>query len=138
MNRKLIALLLTALLLFALTGCVANPSAAEDTADRPTVVVLDGETELKITEEAETVNAETGETTDTRVLNTVENSELTLGGKHSSGIKSICYRFDGGETTVVQGETVTVALPAGAELLELYVIGGNGIASQWAQYYFAP
>ena len=60
---------------------------------------------------------------------------LTLSGTHSSGITSVCYRFDGGQTTTVQGESVEVEVPAGAQLLELYVLGGNGIASQWAAYY---
>ena len=70
------------------------------------------------------------------VLNTVPaGATLTLSGTHSSGITSVCYRFDGGQTTTVQGESVEVEVPAGAQLLELYVIGGNGIASQWAAYY---
>lgn len=151
MMKKLAAILALALAgALLLTGCVAAaPALDESQIDRPTVVVtLDGEA-LEATvepeETAEATAAPTAEATaepdenavpEYAVLNTVPaGATLTLSGTHSSGITSVCYRFDGGQTTTVQGESVEVEVPAGAQLLELYVIGGNGIASQWAAYY---
>lgn len=151
MMKKLAAILALALAgALLLTGCVAaSPALDESQIDRPTVVVtLDGEA-LEATvepeETAEATAAPTAEATaepdedavpEYAVLNTVPaGATLTLSGTHSSGITSVCYRFDGGQTTTVQGESVEVEVPAGAQLLELYVIGGNGIASQWAAYY---
>ena len=151
MMKKLAAILALALAgALLLTGCVAAaPELDESQIDRPTVVVtLDGEA-LEATvepeETAEATAAPTAEATaepdedavpEYAVLNTVPaGATLTLSGTHSSGITSVCYRFDGGQTTTVQGESVEVEVPAGAQLLELYVIGGNGIASQWAAYY---
>ena len=151
MMKKLAALLALALAgALLLTGCVAAaPALDESQIDRPTVVVtLNGEA-LEATvepeETAEATAAPTAEATaepdenaipEYAVLNTVPaGATLTLSGTHSSGITSVCYRFDGGQTTTVQGESVEVEVPAGAQLLELYVIGGNGIASQWAAYY---
>lgn len=147
MMKKLAAILALALAgALLLTGCVAAaPALDESQIDRPTVVVtLNGEA-LEATvepeETAETSAAPTAEPDENAVpeyavLNTVPaGATLTLSGTHSSGITSVCYRFDGGQTTTVQGESVEVEVPAGAQLLELYVIGGNGIASQWAAYY---
>lgn len=151
MMKKLAAILALALAgALLLTGCVAAaPALDESQIDRPTVVVtLNGEA-LEATvepeETAEATAAPTAEATaepdedavpEYAVLNTVPaGATLTLSGTHSSGITSVCYRFDGGQTTTVQGESVEVEVPAGAQLLELYVIGGNGIASQWAAYY---
>lgn len=151
MMKKLAAILALALAgALLLTGCVAAaPALDESQIDRPTVVVtLNGEA-LEATvepeEAAEASAAPTAEATaepdenavpEYAVLNTVPaGATLTLSGTHSSGITSVCYRFDGGQTTTVQGESVEVEVPAGAQLLELYVIGGNGIASQWAAYY---
>lgn len=151
MMKKLAAILALALAgALLLTGCVAAaPALDESQIDRPTVVVtLDGEA-LEATvdpeETAEASAAPTAEATaepdenavpEYAVLNTVPaGATLTLSGTHSSGITSVCYRFDGGQTTTVQGESVEVEVPAGAQLLELYVLGGNGIASQWAAYY---
>ena len=133
-----------------LTGCVAAaPALDESQIDRPTVVVtLNGEALEATVEPEETAEASAAPTAEATaepdedavpeyaVLNTVPaGATLTLSGTHSSGITSVCYRFDGGQTTTVQGESVEVEVPAGAQLLELYVIGGNGIASQWAAYY---
>ena len=151
MMKKFAALLALALAgALLLTGCVAAaPALDESQIDRPTVVVtLNGEA-LEATvepeETAEATAAPTAEATaepdenavpEYAVLNTVPaGATLTLSGTHSSGITSVCYRFDGGQTTTVQGESVEVEVPAGAQLLELYVLGGNGIASQWAAYY---
>lgn len=151
MMKKLAAILALALAgALLLTGCVAAaPALDESQIDRPTVVVtLNGEA-LEATvepeETAEATAAPTAEATaepdenavpEYAVLNTVPaGATLTLSGTHSSGITSVCYRFDGGQTTTVQGESVEVEVPAGAQLLELYVLGGNGIASQWAAYY---
>lgn len=151
MMKKFAAILALALAgALLLTGCVAAaPALDESQIDRPTVVVtLNGEA-LEATvepeETAEATAAPTAEATaepdedavpEYAVLNTVPaGATLTLSGTHSSGITSVCYRFDGGQTTTVQGESVAVEVPAGAQLLELYVIGGNGIASQWAAYY---
>lgn len=151
MMKKLAAILALALAgALLLTGCVAAaPALDESQIDRPTVVVtLNGEA-LEATvepeETAEATAAPTAEATaepdenavpEYAVLNTVPaGATLTLSGTHSSGITSVCYRFDGGQPTTVQGESVEVEVPAGAQLLELYVIGGNGIASQWAAYY---
>lgn len=151
MMKKFAAILALALAgALLLTGCVAAaPALDESQIDRPTVVVtLNGEA-LEATvepeETAEATAAPTAEATaepdedavpEYAVLNTVPaGATLTLSGTHSSGITSVCYRFDGGQTTTVQGESVEVEVPAGAQLLELYVIGGNGIASQWAAYY---
>lgn len=151
MMKKFAAILALALAgALLLTGCVAAaPALDESQIDRPTVVVtLDGEA-LEATvepeETAEATAAPTAEATaepdedavpEYAVLNTVPaGATLTLSGTHSSGITSVCYRFDGGQTTTVQGESVEVEVPAGAQLLELYVLGGNGIASQWAAYY---
>lgn len=150
MMKKLAAILALVLAgALLLTGCVAAaPALDESEIDRPTVVVtLDGQAlqATVVTEEsaepsptpAESADPETSaEPEDTNVYNAVPaGASLTLSGTHSSGITSICYRFDGGQTTTVQGESVDVEVPAGAQKLELYVIGGNGIASQWATYY---
>ena len=147
MMKKLAAILALALAgALLLTGCVAAaPALDESQIDRPTVVVtLNGEALEATVEPEETAEASaapTAEPAETAipeyaVLNTVPaGATLTLSGTHSSGITSVCYRFDGGQTTTVQGESVEVEVPAGAQLLELYVIGGNGIASQWAAYY---
>lgn len=151
MMKKLAAILALALAgALLLTGCVAAaPALDESQIDRPTVVVtLNGkalEATVEPEETAEASAAPTAEATaepdenavpEYAVLNTVPaGATLTLSGTHSSGITSVCYRFDGGQTTTVQGESVEVEVPAGAQLLELYVIGGNGIASQWAAYY---
>ena len=151
MMKKFAAILALALAgALLLTGCVAAaPALDESQIDRPTVVVtLNGEA-LEATvepeETAEATAAPTAEATaepdenavpEYAVLNTVPaGATRTLSGTHSSGITSVCYRFDGGQTTTVQGESVEVEVPAGAQLLELYVLGGNGIASQWAAYY---
>lgn len=143
MMKKLAAILALALAgALLLTGCVAAaPALDESQIDRPTVVVtLNGEA-LEATVEPEETAEATAEPDENAipeyaVLNTVPaGATLTLSGTHSSGITSVCYRFDGGQTTTVQGESVEVEVPAGAQLLELYVIGGNGIASQWAAYY---
>lgn len=143
MMKKLAPILALALAgALLLTGCVAAaPALDESQIDRPTVVVtLNGEA-LEATVEPEETAEATAEPDENAipeyaVLNTVPaGATLTLSGTHSSGITSVCYRFDGGQTTTVQGESVEVEVPAGAQLLELYVIGGNGIASQWAAYY---
>ena len=147
MMKKLAAILALVLAgALLLTGCVASaPALDESQIDRPTVVVtLDGQA-LQATVEPEETAETTAEATaepaegaipEYAVLNTVPaGATLTLSGTHSSGITSVCYRFDGGQTTTVQAESVEVEVPAGAQLLELYVIGGNGIASQWAAYY---
>lgn len=143
MMKKLAAILALALAgALLLTGCVAAaPALDESQIDRPTVVVtLNGEALEATVEPEETAEATAEPDEDAvpeyAVLNTVPaGATLTLSGTHSSGITSVCYRFDGGQTTTVQGESVEVEVPAGAQLLELYVIGGNGIASQWAAYY---
>lgn len=151
MMKKLAAILALALAgALLLTGCVAAaPALDESQIDRPTVVVtLNGEALEATVEPEETAEASAAPTAEATaepdenavpeyaVLNTVPaGATLTLSGTHSSGITSVCYRFDGGQTTTVQGEPVEVEVPAGAQLLELYVIGGNGIASQWAAYY---
>lgn len=151
MMKKLAAILALALAgALLLTGCVAAaPALDESQIDRPTVVVtLNGEALEATVEPEETAEASAAPTAEATaepdenaipeyaVLNTVPaGATLTLSGTHSSGITSVCYRFDGGQTTTVQGESVEVEVPAGAQLLELYVIGGNGIASQWAAYY---
>lgn len=151
MMKKLAAILALALAgALLLTGCVAAaPALDESQIDRPTVVVtLDGEALEATVEPEETAEASAAPTAEATaepdenavpeyaVLNTVPaGATLTLSGTHSSGITSVCYRFDGGQTTTVQGESVEVEVPAGAQLLELYVLGGNGIASQWAAYY---
>ena len=151
MMKKLAAILALALAgALLLTGCVAAaPALDESQIDRPTVVVtLNGEALEATVEPEETAEASAAPTAEATaepdedavpeyaVLNTVPaGATLTLSGTHSSGITSVCYRFDGGQTTTVQGESVAVEVPAGAQLLELYVIGGNGIASQWAAYY---
>lgn len=150
MMKKLAAILALALAgALLLTGCVAAaPALDESQIDRPTVVVtLNGEALEATVEPEETAEASAAPTAEATaepdenaipeyaVLNTVPaGATLTLSGTHSSGITSVCYRFDGGQTTTVQGESVEVEVPAGAQLLELYVIGGNGIASQWAAY----
>ena len=151
MMKKLAAILALALAgALLLTGCVAAaPALDESQIDRPTVVVtLNGEALEATVEPEETAEASAAPTAEAiaepdenavpeyAVLNTVPaGATLTLSGTHSSGITSVCYRFDGGQTTTVQGESVEVEVPAGAQLLELYVLGGNGIASQWAAYY---
>ena len=151
MMKKLAAILALALAgALLLTGCVAAaPALDESQIDHPTVVVtLNGEALEATVEPEETAEASAAPTAEATaepdenavpeyaVLNTVPaGATLTLSGTHSSGITSVCYRFDGGQTTTVQGESVEVEVPAGAQLLELYVIGGNGIASQWAAYY---
>ena len=151
MMKKLAAILALALAgALLLTGCVAAaPALDESQIDRPTVVVtLNGEALEATVEPEETAEASAAPTAEATaepdenavpeyaVLNTVPaGATLTLSGTHSSGITSVCYRFDGGQTPTVQGESVEVEVPAGAQLLELYVIGGNGIASQWAAYY---
>lgn len=151
MMKKLAAILALALAgALLLTGCVAAaPALDESQIDRPTVVVtLNGEALEATVEPEETAEASAAPTAEATaepdedavpeyaVLNTVPaGATLTLSGTHSSGITSVCYRFDGGQTTTVQGESAEVEVPAGAQLLELYVLGGNGIASQWAAYY---
>lgn len=164
MMKKLTALALLVLAgVLMLTGCVAAPSAVDESAiDRPTVVVTLGETTLEptvsadpeasaqpsatpeasaaaeasATPEASANPEESAEPVDLNFYNSIPaGSTLTLSGTHASGIASVCYRFDGGETTVVKESSVEVAVPDGAKKLELYVINGNGIASQWATYY---
>ena len=137
MMKKLAAILALALAgALLLTGCVAAaPALDESQIDRPTVVVTLNGKALEATAEA-TAEPDEDAVPEYAVLNTVPaGATLTLSGTHSSGITSVCYRFDGGQTTTVQGESVEVEVPAGAQLLELYVLGGNGIASQWAANY---
>ena len=117
--KKFSAWTLSLVLILSLAGCSAQAPAA---TAAPTAEATAEPDENAVPEYA--------------VLNTVPaGATLTLSGTHSSGITSVCYRFDGGQTTTVQGESVEVEVPAGAQLLELYVLGGNGIASQWAAYY---
>ena len=141
----LLALTLSAALL--LTGCVSVASApAEEDLDRPTVVVTCGEDVLVATPEAEEDAAATpapGDaegspepTADLNVYNPVPaGAVLTLSGTHSTGITSVCYRLDGGSPTTVQGESVELEVAPDVQKLELYVIAGSGLASQWATYY---
>ncbi len=151
MMKKRIALFALALIgAVLLTGCVGVPTVDESTIDRPQATVMMGDQALEPTlpvdpsaSPAPTATPDPSaspaqeEPVDLNVYNPVpQGAVLTLSGTHSSGIKSICYRFDGGQTTVVQQASAEVALPDGAQKLELYVIGGNEIASQWATYYF--
>jgi hypothetical protein len=152
MMKKRIALLALALLgAVLLTGCVGVPTLDESTIDRPQVVVKMGEDTLEptvtpdpsaspaatATPDPSASPAPSAEPVDPNVYNPVpQGATLTLTGEHASGIKSICYRFDGGQTTVVKQPSLEIAVPDGAKKLELYVIGGNEIASQWATYYF--
>lgn len=144
--KKISAILLVIALMLSLTGCVANRNAMsvdEDEIDRPTVVVLNGETELSAT--VPSVDAETGADNTKIVKNAVAAGDtLTLTGKHASGITTITYRFisgegeteEKGEVTVAKAKTLDVAIPTGTSALELYVTNGNGIVSKWATYYF--
>ena len=147
MKKRVLSLILVALCaMLALTGCVPGKTAVDETEiDRPTVVVKLGDEALTPTVEtteteatatpAPTESAE-GDTADLNVYNTVPaGATLTLTGEHASGIVSVCYRFDGAQPTVVKESSVDVAIPEDAKKLELYVIDGKGIASQWATYY---
>ena len=119
---------------------------ALDRRDRPTVVVTCGEDVLVATPEAEEDAAATPApedaeaspepTADLNVYNPVPaGAVLTLSGTHSTGITSVCYRLDGGSPTTVQGESVELEVAPDVQKLELYVIAGSGLASQWATYY---
>ena len=158
MKKRVLSLILVALCaMLALTGCVRSNTAVDETEiDRPTVVVKLGdealtppveteETEATATpaptesaegDAAETAAPEETAAADLNVYNTVPaGATLTLTGEHASGIVSVCYRFDGAQPTVVKESSVDVSIPEDAKKLELYVIDGKGIASQWATYY---
>lgn len=155
MIKKLSALMaLVMATLVLLTGCVAgSPNVDEANIERPAVVVTAGDITLDPTvaveETAEPSPTVSPEATDDaapsetpqeeeepKMLNPLPaGATLTLSGTHSGGITSICYRFDGGETTTIKESSTDVTVPDAAQKLELYVIGGNGIASQWATYY---
>ena len=140
MKKRVLSLILVALCaMLALTGCVPGKTAVDETEiDRPTVVVKLGDEALTPTptESAEGDTAEETAAPDLNVYNTVPaGATLTLTGEHASGIVSVCYRFDGAQPTVVKESSADVAIPEDAKKLELYVIDGKGIASQWATYY---
>lgn len=153
MTKKLSALMaLVIATLVLLTGCVAgSPNVDEANIERPAVVVTSGDITLDPTiivedtaEPSPTVSPDEGaqpsetpqEEEEPKLLNPLPaGATLTLSGTHSGGITSICYRFDGGETTTIKEATTDVTVPDAAQKLELYVVGGNGIASQWATYY---
>lgn len=158
MKKRVLSLILVALCaMLALTGCVRSNTAVDETEiDRPAVVVKLGDEALTPTVEAteteatatpvptesaegdaaETAAPEETAAADLNVYNTVPaGATLTLTGEHASGIVSVCYRFDGAQPTVVKESSVDVAIPEDAKKLELYVIDGKGIASQWATYY---
>lgn len=153
MKKRVLSLILVALCaMLALTGCVPGNTAVDETEiDRPTVVVKLGDEALTPTVETteteataapaptESAEGDTAEETaapDLNVYNTVPaGATLTLTGEHASGIVSVCYRFDGAQPTVVKESSADVAIPEDAKKLELYVIDGKGIASQWATYY---
>ena len=153
MKKRVLSLILVALCaMLALTGCVPGNTAVDETAlDRPTgrpprrddartPTLEPPETEATSppapTESAEGDTAEETAAPDLNVYNTVPaGATLTLTGEHASGIVSVCYRFDGAQPTVVKESSVDVAIPEDAKKLELYVIDGKGIASQWATYY---
>lgn len=142
MKKIISILMLMTLCALALTGCVAATTVDEDSIDRPTVVVTCGDAELTATP-ASTIEATAtptdteDEPVDNNIYNAVSaDAELALSGKHSSGIASVCYRINGGDPVVVKSASAAVSASADLEKLEVYVMNGNGIASQWATYFF--
>lgn len=142
--KKFFALaLIAALVLTTLTGCVAANSSKVDDIDRPALTVKVGETELTATteteaEEAPATDDETvdGVPLDTNLYNTVAAGDTVVISAKSGAAKSVCYRINSGDPVVVSAATAEIVVDAQLDKLETYIIASNGIASNWATYFF--
>lgn len=142
--KKFFALaLIAALVLTTLTGCVAANSSKVDDIDRPTLTVKVGETELTATpeteaEEAPATDDETvdGVPLDTNLYNTVAAGDTVVISAKTGAAKSVCYRINSGDPVVVSAATAEIVVDAQLDKLETYIIASNGIASNWATYFF--
>ena len=142
--KKFFALaLIAALVLTTLTGCVAANSSKVDDIDRPALTVKVGETELTATteteaEEAPATDDETvdGVPLDTNLYNTVAAGDTVVISAKTGAAKSVCYRINSGDPVVVSAATAEIVVDAQLDKLETYIIASNGIASNWAPYFF--
>ncbi len=142
--KKFIALMLmAALVICTLTGCVAANTSSVADIDRPAVSVKAGETELTATPEAEepaaAVTAEDGSEgtpLDTNIYNAVEKDAVITIAAKTGTAKSVAYRINSGELTVVTGASAQFTAAADLDKLETYIIGADGIASNWVTYFF--
>ena len=142
--KKFFALaLIAALVLTTLTGCVAANSSKVDDIDRPALTVKVGETELTATteteaEEAPATDDETvdGVPLDTNLYNTVAAGDTVVISAKTGAAKSVCYRINSGDPVVVSAATAEIVVDAQLDKLETYIIASNGIASNWATYFF--
>ena len=142
--KKFFALaLIAALVLTTLTGCVAANSSKVDDIDRPALTVKVGETELTATpeteaEEAPATDDETvdGVSLDTNLYNTVAAGDTVVISAKTGAAKSVCYRINSGDPVVVSAATAEIVVDAQLDKLETYIIASNGIASNWATYFF--
>ena len=142
--KKFFALaLIAALVLTTLTGCVAANSSKVDDIDRPALTVKVGETEMTATpeteaEEAPATDDETvdGVPLDTNLYNTVAAGDTVVISAKTGAAKSVCYRINSGDPVVVTAATAEIVVDAKLDKLETYIIASNGIASNWATYFF--
>lgn len=142
--KKFFALaLIAALVLTTLTGCVAANSSKVDDIDRPALTVKVGETELTATPEteAEEAPATDDETTDgvpldTNIYNPVTAGDTIVIAAKTGTAKSVCYRINSGDPVVVAAATAEIPVASDLDKLETYIIGTNGIASNWVTYFF--
>lgn len=143
--KKLIALvLMTVLTLCALTGCVAANTAKVDDIDRPALTVKVGETELTATPEAEEPaeapatdeEGVDGVPLDTNIYNDVAAGDTIVIAAKTGSAQSVCYRINSGDPVVVKAATAEIPAVADLDKLETYIIGANGIASNWMTYFF--
>lgn len=144
MKKFFALILIAALVLTTLTGCVAaNTSKVED-IDRPALSVKVGETELTATPEEEEPAAapasddETvdGVPLDTNVYNPVAAGDTIVISAKTGTAKSVCYRINSGDPVVVTGAKAEIVIASDLDKLETYVIASNGIASNWTTYFF--
>ena len=143
MKKFLTLALLAVLVLCTLTGCVAANTSKVDDVDRPALTVKVGETEMTATPETEAAPAPTAadETTDgvpldTNIYNAVAAGDTLVIAAKSGSAKSVCYRINSGDPVVVTAATAEIVIPADLDKLETYIIGSDGIASNWVTYFF--
>lgn len=143
MKKFLAIAMIAALVLCTLTGCVAATTSNVDDVDRPALSVKVGETELTATPEetepAESVTAEDGSEgtpLDTNIYNPVTAGDTIVISAKTGSAKSVCYRINSGDPVVVTAATAEIAVDAKLDKLETYIIASNGLASNWATYFF--
>ena len=137
MKKFTALMLMAALVLCTLTGCVASNSSTIGDIARPEVSVKVGETELTATvESTEVETAEDGSVIDNNIYNAVEKDAVIAIAAKTGTAKSIAYRINNGDLTVVNGASAEITVAADLDKLETYIIGSDGIASNWVTYFF--